>query len=197
MHVLSDAEIIKYAKYISLMAKESISPQMASKVSKNYWNTLAQTDWNTSLEFFESYYAKITEIMKPIKNETILDAGCGGGELTYLFHKDGFNVKGFDSSQYLVTKARKRFGNDLFYVDDLVNMKKRRERFKRVFLNGVFVCIHPTYYKTVLKNLFNITEDDGKVYLLNDPDYSKRNRFYNQFRARARVLNIFTFFPCL
>ncbi|MGB9623048.1 MAG: class I SAM-dependent methyltransferase, partial [Candidatus Bathyarchaeia archaeon] len=107
--------------------------------------------------------------------------------------RDGFNVKGFDSCESSVRKARKRFGNDLFYLDDLLNMKTR-EKFSKIFLNGVFLCIHPVYYETALKNLYRITEDNGAVCLFDNPDYSKRRIFYSQFRARTQVLNIVTFF---
>jgi hypothetical protein len=58
----------------------------------------------------------------------------------------------------------------------------------------VFLCIHPAYYETALKNLYSITEENGAVYLFDNPDYSKRRVFYNQFRARTQILNIVTFF---
>ena len=195
MEASLETPIIKNIKYLTLMAEISISPKIASKVSNNYWTELFRKPHeNASWEPFKFHYTNIKKIMKPTKNDVILDAGSGGGELTYLFHEDGFNVKGFDSSEYSITKAKKRFGNDLFYLDDLVNMKTRGERFTKIFLNGVFLCIHPTLYKTVLKNLYNITKDNGIVYLFDNPDYSKRNRYYNQFRARTRVLSTVTFF---
>jgi len=135
------------------------------------------------------YYSNIKEMMNPAKDDTILDAGCGSGELTWLLHKDGFNVKGFDSSEHLVENAKKRFGNDLFYVDDFANMRNTKGKFTKVFLNNAFFYIHPTYYKTVLKNLYNITEDNGTVYLFDNPDYSKRN-----IVNKRLLVNFLTFF---
>lgn len=176
-------------KYILLMVKVNASPKIASEVAKNYWEKCDKTHGDTSWKAFEFYYHNIIEIMNPVKNDAILDAACGGGELTYLFHKDGFNVKGFDSSEYLIAKAREKFGNDLFYVDDLIDMRNTQEKFTKIFLNNAFFYIHPTYYKTVLKNLCNITEDSGTVYLFDNPDYHKRDRWYKHYS-----LNILTFF---
>ena len=169
-----------------------MSPKIASKVSQDYWALYHKPHTDVPLKSYEVYYNKIVEIMKPKKNETILDAGCGGGEITYLFHRDGFNIKGFDSSEYLVANARRRFGSHLFYVDDLINMGNCKQRFTKVFLNGVFLCIHPAYYKVALRNLFNITEDNGIVYLFGNPDYSRRNRLYRRYRAQ--LLNFLTLF---
>jgi len=191
--VLSNA-LFRAIKDIIQMAEIVASPKIASEVSKNYWTKLfSDPNETASWETFEFFYSQIKKVMKPTKKDVILEAGSGGGELTYLFYKDSFNVKGFDSCESSVRKAKKRFGNDLFYLDDLLNMKTR-EKFSKIFLNGVFLCIHPAYYETALKNLCGITEENGAVYLFDNPDYSKRHIFYNQFRARTQILNVITFF---
>lgn len=186
-------KVVKYTvsrvKYIVSMAMVDLSPKIASKVAKNYWAKCDKTHGNTSYDSFKFYYKKIIQVMEPTKNDVILDAGCGGGELTYLFHKDGFNVKGFDSSNYLISKANNRFGSDLFYVDNFIDMNNKKEKFTKVFINGAFFYIHPKYHKTALKNLYDIVADGGAVYVFDDPDYSKRNRWHDQY-----LFNVLTFF---
>ena len=172
--------VAKKVKNIVLMARVSVSPKIASKVAKSYWAKCDKTHGDTSWKSFEFYYNKIKEIMEPTKSDVILDAGCGEGELTYLFHKDGFDVKGFDSSDYLISKAKNRFGNNLFYVDDFVNMSNKKRKSTKIFLNSAFFYVHPKYCKTVLKNLYDITADGGRVYLFDDPDYSKRGKWYKR-----------------
>lgn len=170
------------------------SPKIALEVSKKYWTKIfSDINKTTSLETFEFFYTHIKKVMNPNRTDSILEVGSGGGELTYLFYRDGFNVKGFDSCESAVIKARKRFGENLFYSDDLLNIKTQ-EKFSKIFLNDVFLCIHPAYYETVLKNLYKITEKNGMVYLFNNPDYDKRRIFYSQFRKRTKILNIITFF---
>ncbi len=181
--------MIKMLKQVRLMAKENRSPEFASKVAKEYWSKCAKTHGDMSSEAFEFYYKNILKIMEPTEDDIILDAGCGGGELTYLFHKDGFNIKGFDSSKHLVSMAKDKFGDNLFYVDDLVNMTYKNGRFTKIFLNNCFFYVHPKYYSIVLKNLYDITCDNGAVYLFDDPDYSKRNEWY-----KRHFPNILSFF---
>ena len=182
-------KIIKVLKQVGLMTKENRSPEFALKVAKEYWANCAKTHGDTSSEAFEFYYKNILKIMEPTADDIILDAGCGGGELTYLFHKDGFNAKGFDSSEHLISMAKAKFGCDLFYVDDLVNMTDKKGGFTKIFLNNCFFYVHPKYYNTVLKNLYDITYDNGAVYLFDDPDYSKRNEWY-----KRHFPNILSFF---
>jgi cyclopropane fatty-acyl-phospholipid synthase-like methyltransferase len=184
----------KRIESIIQMIEIAVSPKFASEVSKNYWTKLfGNLNETVSWEIFQFFYEHIKKVMKPTKNDTILEVGSGGGELTYLFYKDGFDVRGFDSCENAVTKARKRFGSNLFYVDDLLSIKSR-EKFSKIFLNGVFLCIHPAYYETALKNLYSITEENGAVYLFDNPDYSKRHLFYSQFQTRIPLSNIVTFF---
>jgi len=180
-----------------LMVEVTLSPRRACQVNQDYFQRLFRhsTD-EVSWEPYEFQYSRIKETMKPTKDDSILDVGCGSGELTYLFRKDGFNVKGFDSSQTSISKAMTRFGKNLFYQDDLLDMKNLRTKYTKVFLNGVFLVIHPAYYSAVLRNLYDITRENGIVYLFNNPDYSKRNICYSKFRMRTHLLNVVThFFP--
>ena len=184
----------KRIKSLVQMTKIAISPNFASEVSRNYWTKLfGNLNETASWEVFQFYYEHIRKVMKPTKSDIILEVGSGGGELTYLFHKDGFDIRGFDFCEVAVTLARKKFGDDLFYVDDLLNIKTQ-EKFSKIFLNQVFFCIHPAYYRNVFKNLYSITKENGVVYLFDNPDYSKRHLYYNQFQMQIPLLNIVTFF---
>lgn len=186
-------------KYLFLMAAVSASATVARNVARSYWAVSDRTHGDTSDEFFESYYAKITDVVKPQRDDTLLDAGCGAGQLTHLFHKNGFRIRGFDSSSYLVSCARRRFGNDLFYVDDVTAMRRKAERYAKVLLTQVFFYVHPACYPIVLKNLLDIASADGRVYLLDDPDYSKRHMWYNDPHMKEKYRNLLDilsyFFP--
>lgn len=197
MTKLLQLSVVRNIKSLMLMVEVTISPKRACKVNQDYFQQLfSQSTKDVSWAPYEFQYSRIKKVMKPTKDDSILDAGCGSGELTYLFHKDGFNVKGFDSSESSLSKAAMRFGKNLFYQDDLIDMKNLQTKYTKVFLNGVFLVIHPIYYTIVLRNLYAITSENGTVYLFNNPDYSKRNICYSQFRMRARILNVVThFFP--
>jgi 2-polyprenyl-3-methyl-5-hydroxy-6-metoxy-1,4-benzoquinol methylase len=89
---------------------------------------------DASVQAFESYYRDILAIVRPTRRDVILDAGIRGGQLTYMFARDGFQVEGFDSSEYLVSCARSRFGGGRFYVEDPVWMTHKRQRFTRIWV---------------------------------------------------------------
>jgi len=43
--------------------------------------------------------------------ERLLDIGCGSGNHLLLFNRMGFDVSGIDASEYMIKKAKDRFGN--------------------------------------------------------------------------------------
>jgi SAM-dependent methyltransferase len=188
-------------EYVLLAVKVGLSATIASKTANDYWAKSDNVHCDTSDQAFESWYRNIVGVLKPTKEDIILDAGCGAGQLTYLLRRDGFDTKGFDSSNHKISQARSRFG-DGFYVDDLVWMRHKQESFTKIFLLGVFTYLHPANYKPVLKNLHDILSDHGVVYLLDDPDYCKRYEWNRKEAERLQVpqaehvLNALTrFFP--
>lgn len=56
--------------------------------------------------------------IKP-KNEWLLDVGCGAGILTEYFHAQGFNILGFDHSEYLINIGKERVSTG----DSSLNLK--------------------------------------------------------------------------
>jgi len=101
--------------------------------------------------------------------------------MTYLFSKDGYNVKGFDSSDFLIEKA-KALDRDLFYVDNLVDMKIKGARYDKIFLASIFQYIHPRHYRKVFDNLNDTISDKGKIYIIAVPDFSKRAIWTQNFK---------------
>lgn len=178
-------------RYTSLLAKVSLSPGFAYKVAKNYWANCDKPHADTSEKAFREHYGNLVSILKPTRNDLILDAGCGTGEITHLFDEGGFRVRGFDSSEHFVSRGRSRFGDGLFYVDDLVFMRHKELCYTKVFLMTVFYYVHPAYRHIVLKNLYDITEDGGAVFLIDNPDHSKRSRV----EENPLMLVLTEFFP--
>jgi ubiquinone/menaquinone biosynthesis C-methylase UbiE len=53
----------------------------------------------------------IPEMLKPRKNERVLDIGCGTGNHLLLLNRFGLDINGVDASPYMIDMARKRLGN--------------------------------------------------------------------------------------
>ena len=60
----------------------------------------------------DSFLEKIIpEMLKPRKNERVLDIGCGTGNHLLLLNRLGLEINGVDASPYMIDMARKRLGN--------------------------------------------------------------------------------------
>lgn len=139
-------------------------PEVSKKIAMFYWMTSGKVHGDTSLDAYNFYYSKIKEIMNPLKDNSILDAACGTGEITWLFHKAGYRIKGCD------------FSDVDYYVDDLIRMKHTIKKFDKVFVNNAIFCIHPKFFTKTINNLYSILNKKGELYILDYPDFSKRRK---------------------
>ncbi len=163
------------------------SPRYAYENAQKYWAITEKTHRDMSNSHFDYFYHKIIEVIKPNRNDSILDAGCGSGEITYAFHKDGYRIAGFDSSEKLIEIAKNSFKPEIFYIDDFLDINVKDCEYSKIFVNNAFFYIHPRLYNRVLRNFYDILVEGGRLYLLDDPDYEKRNNLYKE-----RVKKTFT-----
>ncbi len=120
-------------------------------------------EWNASLydkkhDFVSEYGKGLLEFI-PVNNEqTILDLGCGTGTLTTQLADLCSKVVGVDSSQNMIDKAKKQFGNIEFLVCDALTLPFEKE-FDVVFSNAVFHWIND--HNTLLKNIHKALKPQG------------------------------------
>ena len=55
----------------------------------------------------KTYIKILNTILPGSEIKSVLDAGCGKGELTYLFHSLGYAAKGFDFSEEALLEAKR------------------------------------------------------------------------------------------
>lgn len=70
--------------------------------------------WYSSIRgmVMESFVERlVSELLSPIRNERVLDLGCGSGNHLLLLNRLGLNISGLDPSPYMLDLARKRLGN--------------------------------------------------------------------------------------
>ena len=85
--------------------------------------SISNYDWNSSLyqnkhDFVWKYGENLLEILKPQQEESILDLGCGTGQLTAKIAEAGAEVIGIDSSQKMIEQAQKNYPQIKFQVAD-------------------------------------------------------------------------------
>jgi trans-aconitate methyltransferase len=96
--------------------------------------------WNAELykekhAFVFEYGNSLIEWLQPQEGESILDLGCGTGELTARLAAAGAKVTGIDSSASMIATARQQFPDVTFKVADATSFSLP-EKFDAVFSNA-------------------------------------------------------------
>lgn len=74
---------------------------MYNEFSKVYDNMMSYVDYELWIELIERY-------LDEFGVKSVLELGCGTGEVTLRLHRDGYDVLGTDLSETMLTKARKK-----------------------------------------------------------------------------------------
>lgn len=142
------------------------------------------------LEFLKEFWAKKNDPLHPIHSEeesdkyykevlfhvyghkTIVDAGCGSGEITVRLAKDFEKVIGIDFSESMVQVLREKIAKDNInnvevYVDDVLNINKLVKEKVDVVLNSAQIqYVNIQQAETFIANSKEILKDDGIIVLL-------------------------------
>lgn len=178
--------MLKRLKNFKLMLLETLSPNYAKKIANEFWNNCRLTHSDMSEDMFKYYYEQIKNTIGPSKNNSILDYGCGFGEISWFFSKDGYNIECCDISSYCVERAKK-LGLTSYLCSELINSSKK---YDIIFINNAFFYIHPEYRKNILTILHSKLNPSGKLYILDEPDYSKR-KLVNMSKLRYIFTSLF------
>lgn len=116
--------------------------------------------YDTSLRFVADFGRELIDLLKPSKDETILDLGCGTGDLTNEIASKGARVIGLDQSESMLEKARSKFGKIEFINADATNFKLS-EKVDAVFSNAALHWV--TSQDQVLKSIYNSLKPNGRL----------------------------------
>jgi trans-aconitate methyltransferase len=106
--------------------------------SSNVWNAEL---YDNKLSFVSSFGKGVVELLQPQRGEKILDLGCGTGDLSYEISKSGAIVKGSDFSREMVERARKKYPQILFIVENGETLRTI-EKYDAVFSNAALHWIN-------------------------------------------------------
>lgn len=121
---------------------------------------------------YTNYFIKKFNIQK---KDNILEIGCGAGAFLLPFFKKKINCFGIDFSKELIKHSKKILKSSNFYVGEAKNLKRLKQRnYSYIFANSLFQYF-PTekYAKKVLNEIFNLANDETKIFLLDIPDKKK------------------------
>jgi trans-aconitate methyltransferase len=120
--------------------------------------------WNPQLydhhhAFVTEYGKALLDLLAPKHGETILDLGCGTGDLTYQISQRGANVIGVDNSEAMIASAREKYPDITFILADArhLNLDFKCDA---VFSNAVLHWIKQPI--DVLQSVWNILLPHGR-----------------------------------
>ncbi|MDB4279401.1 class I SAM-dependent methyltransferase [Paraglaciecola sp.] len=140
-----------------------------------------------SSDTISEYFAYITDLLNGLdgidKNTVLLDAAGGCGYLSLYFSTLAKEVHLFDYSEEAIAKAKvscKMFPNIFPYTDNLLtleNTKSNQIKYKKILVGGVLQYFDSyEEIEKILQNLFDITEDQGRVFISQTTDLSLRDK---------------------
>lgn len=123
--------------------------------------------WNADLykekhAFVFNYGNSVVEWLQPKAGETILDLGCGTGELTAQIAESGATVKGIDSSASMIASAKSHYPAIDFEVADGTSFSLN-QTFDAVFSNATLHWIRQK--EKVLDRIWHHLKPGGRLVL--------------------------------
>ena len=83
--------------------------------SINQWQA---EEYDNQLAFVSEYGKDLISWLRPTEGESILDLGCGTGDLTHEISRSGAEVSGMDASPDMLQQARRKFPELKFWEAD-------------------------------------------------------------------------------
>lgn len=116
--------------------------------------------YDTSLKFVADYGKEVVELLNPQKGETILDLGCGTGDLTAEIADKGAHVIGLDRSDMMLERARAKHSNIQFVKGDILTLS-HSELVDAVFANASLHWV--TKPEQAVNNIFKALKPGGRL----------------------------------
>ncbi|WP_240370997.1 class I SAM-dependent methyltransferase [Anoxybacteroides rupiense] len=120
--------------------------------------------WDPSLydkkfRFVSDLGKGVIEWLNPQAGERILDLGCGTGDLSYEISKSGAIVVGMDASSEMIAKAREKYEDICFIVDNGESFRTS-ELYDAVFSNAALHWMKNV--EKVVESIFLSLKPNGK-----------------------------------
>ncbi|UAB84040.1 methyltransferase domain-containing protein [Zunongwangia sp. SCSIO 43204] len=116
--------------------------------------------YNTKHDFVFHYGSSLIELLKPKKDELILDLGCGAGQLTEEIAKSGAKVMGMDASESMIESASNNFPELEFRIANAESFDFA-EKFDAIFSNATLHWVKN--YKAAVANMFQHLNESGRL----------------------------------
>ncbi|GEM_PF-5799857 len=135
---------------------------------------------NHDIKYFEPIITFLNNQIKN-KNISILDYGCGTGNLVSVLNKNGYpNVMGIDIDSNSVKAGQKAGIKNIFIIDD-INLTDKK--FDLVISNHVLE--HVNHVHDFLNILWNLTNQNGILYI-RTPNYLNPRTYIYYIKSKLK-----------
>ncbi len=133
-------------------------------LSKTYYSTV---DWEDRLKH---ELPDLLKVFREHKVKTVLDVGCGTGEHSIEFAKNGFTAVGVDRSTSMISEANRRkvglsskvYGNVHFWHRDTEDLIYELDiKYDAILFMGNTISHNPENYRHLIKSAANCLSENG------------------------------------
>lgn len=145
---------------------------------------------------YEETFKHLDKTLQFKKTDSVLDLGCGTGELSeFIVPKVEFYA-GVDFSMSMIKLASQRHGKYFFTRNPIHNLDFIDQRFDKIFAMGVWQYVSYDFAHDSIVEMLRVLKKDGTILLADvfeksDPaagiyDYPKE--FWNQFPIKTKFI---------
>lgn len=132
---------------------------------KSTYNKIAE-DWHKDHQSDTWWVEGTDKFVSFLKTEdTILDAGCGGGTKSRYLISKGLRVVGVDFSEKLIEICKREVPEGKFIVLDMGNISALDEKFDGIFAQASLLHIKKKEIKDILRGLNEKLKSGGYLYI--------------------------------
>ena len=155
---------------------------------------LVQDDYDAIADIYANSYSEvdfykpyIDEFVKGLNGNFILDVGCGAGQFSDYFAKLGFQVKGIDFSNGLLSIARKNYPNIEFENADISEFETTI-LYDGIFTKDVLFHLPDEDIVKTLKMFKKALKQNGKICIIMDmPKVAGEQIFVEELNENYKI----------
>lgn len=142
--------------------------------------------YNNNFNYVQKYGQSLFSFLGDVADKDILDLGCGNGKHCNIFLEKGAKVIGLDSSQELLSDAKKNNPKIEFINADAVTYIFK-DKFDIVFSNAVLHWVEKDKHPQLLQTIYNNLKTDG-LFVCEFGGYNNINSIVSALRQEVEKL---------
>lgn len=152
-------------------------------MKKDQWNPEL---YNQKHNFVFEYGESLIDLLQPNAKESVLDLGCGAGQLTHQISLITKNVVGLDQSGAMIQSARAQFPQLDFHQGDAADFHFK-EPFDAIFSNATLHWVQD--YHSAIKCMYNNLKSGGRIVV----EFGGKGNIYHIITAMRKILKQYGF----